>query len=245
MKECGNFGGCIYNTTAGCISPFNCPYKIEEESITTNTSTPLSPIGINTTETDKDNEIARLTAENERLKEQTKDFEVLYAGIKNGEVDMSVRGTTLKAITACFIQAFIQNGGTNFFLYDLKDDDGNKYSVTIQKANGKTPAEMLHESKAENAELKARLEKAVELPCCKVGDTVYWIEKWRTEPQIDEYTVHGFMIDTTNEKVCIRVKLDKDGFFVPLVGEYKDKQLFFDRAKAEARLAELKGGEGE
>lgn len=36
----------------------------------TNTSTPLSPIGINTTETDKDAEIARLTAENARLKEE-------------------------------------------------------------------------------------------------------------------------------------------------------------------------------
>lgn len=94
---------------------------------------------------------------------------------------------------------------------------------------------------AELAALQKRLKNAVELPC-KVGDTVYWIEKWRIEPQIDEYTVQGFIIDTTNEKVSIRVKLDKNGFFVPLVSEYKDKQLFFDRTLAETYLAELNGG---
>lgn len=181
-------------------------------------------------------EIARLTAENERLKEQTKEFDVLYAGIKNGQVDMSVRGTTLKAITACFIQAFIQSGGTNFFLYDLKDDDGNKYSVTIQKANGKTPAEMLHESKAENASLHARLEKAVELPC-KVGDTVYLLIRYSVAPHIDKHTVQGFNVIKTKDGV--EIKLILNDFLQPVLG-YKD--LFFDRAKAEA---ELKGGEGE
>lgn len=90
---------------------------------------------------------SRLTEENIKLKEQVKEFDVLYTRIKDGQLDMSVRGTTLKAITACFIQAFIQNGGTNFFLYDLKDDKNNKYSVTIQKAEGKTPVEILSEYK--------------------------------------------------------------------------------------------------
>ena len=150
--------------------------------------------------TDKDKEIARLTAENERLSKQLTDSKCIY----------------------------------------LSDSETEEGCVQSPCPNYKTVEDILKE----NAELHARLKKAVILPC-KVGDTVYWIEKWRTEPQIDEYTVHGFMIDTTNEKVCIRVKLDKNGFFVPLVGEYKDKQLFFDRTKAEARLAELKGGEQE
>lgn len=70
MKKCGGFGDCIYNTTAGCISPFNCPHKIEHESITTSTSSPLNSNVIYTDEADKDKEIARLTAENERLKEE-------------------------------------------------------------------------------------------------------------------------------------------------------------------------------
>ena len=68
MIKCGNFGGCIYNTTAGCISPFNCPYKIEHESITTATSTPLNSNVVYTDETYKDKEIARLTAENDKLR---------------------------------------------------------------------------------------------------------------------------------------------------------------------------------
>lgn len=192
-------------------------------------------------------EIARLTAENARLKEQTKDFEVLYAGIKNGEVDMSVRGTTLKAITACFIQAFIQNGGTNFFLYDLQDDDGNKYSVTIQKATGKTPAEMLHESKAENAELHARLDKAVILPC-KCEDTLYCVHWSKYNPKggiITEEFVHKITLKNRNNTYAIYTICNgiwTESKFVAI--DFGDI-VFTDRAKAEARLAELKGGEGE
>lgn len=72
MKKCGGFGDCIYNTTAGCISPFNCPHKIEHESITTATSTPLNSNVIYTYETYKDKEIARLTAENEQLRARLK-----------------------------------------------------------------------------------------------------------------------------------------------------------------------------
>lgn len=99
-----------------------------------------------------------LESENLELKNQLKDFEILYTGIKEGQVDMSVRGTTLKLIAECFIQAFIQNGGTNFFIYDLKDDNNNKYSVTIQKVDGKTPAEMLHGYKEEIDNLRSKLQ---------------------------------------------------------------------------------------
>lgn len=80
MTKCGSFGNCIYNTTAGCISPFNCPHKIENESITTATSTPLNPNVIYTTETDKDAEIARLTAENVKLTRKTRELEQELAG---------------------------------------------------------------------------------------------------------------------------------------------------------------------
>lgn len=70
MNKCGKsfLPECKYFTTGGCISPFNCPYKIEHESITTATSTPLNSNVIYTDETYKDKEIARLTAENEKLR---------------------------------------------------------------------------------------------------------------------------------------------------------------------------------
>lgn len=61
MTRCGKsfLPECEYFTTGGCVSPFNCSYKAEE-NITTATSTPrnLYPL-----ETDKDKEISRLQAE--------------------------------------------------------------------------------------------------------------------------------------------------------------------------------------
>lgn len=56
---------CEYFTTGGCVSPFNCSYKAENESITTATSTPFNLYPL---ETDKDKEIARLQAENAELR---------------------------------------------------------------------------------------------------------------------------------------------------------------------------------
>lgn len=67
MTKCGKsfMPECEYFTTGGCMSPFNCPYKAENESITTATSTPFNFYPL---ETDKDKEISRLTAENAELR---------------------------------------------------------------------------------------------------------------------------------------------------------------------------------
>ena len=178
MSKCGKgcMPECEYFTTGGCISPFNCPYKIETGYINSATSTTDSLTGL--------------------------------------------------------LMEFDEMG----LLRQYRALDPEKYAIEGREKVRKE----IERLKSENADLKKRLDNAIELPC--VGDKVYWIETWCAEPRIDEYTVHGFMIDTTNQKVSIRVKLDENGFFVPLVGEYKGKQLFFNRAKAEARLAELKGG---
>lgn len=70
MIKCGKscLPECEYFTTGGCISPFNCPYKIEYVSITTATSTPLNSNVVYTDETCKDKQITRLTTELEKYK---------------------------------------------------------------------------------------------------------------------------------------------------------------------------------
>lgn len=67
MTKCGKsfLPECEYFATNGCVSPFNCPYKVENESITTATSTPCN---LYVPETDKDKEISRLQAENAELR---------------------------------------------------------------------------------------------------------------------------------------------------------------------------------
>lgn len=67
MTKCGKsvLPECEYFATNGCVSPFNCPYKVENESITTATSTPCNLYPL---ETDKDKEISRLQAENAELR---------------------------------------------------------------------------------------------------------------------------------------------------------------------------------
>lgn len=69
MTKCGksSLPECEYFATNGCVSPFNCPYKVENESITTATSTPCNLYPL---ETDKNKEISRLQAENAELRER-------------------------------------------------------------------------------------------------------------------------------------------------------------------------------
>lgn len=137
---------CEYFVMGGCVSPFNCSYKAEE-SITTATSTPCNLYPL---ETDKDKEIARLTAENAELR-----------------ATLSKMGTVEK-------------------------------------------------------ELRARLEKAVELPC-KEGDTVY--EKGMYEGDVYEHRIRKIIFDA-----------EKISFDCTAIGN----SIFLTRAEAEARLQEIK-----
>lgn len=62
MSKCGKsfMPECEYFTTGGCISPFNCIYKIASEYFTTVTSTPSESI---------DKELKVLTIEDKKLEE--------------------------------------------------------------------------------------------------------------------------------------------------------------------------------
>lgn len=122
--------------------------------------------------------------------------------------------------------------------------------------------------KAENAALRERLSKAVELPC-KIGDTVYGIgftdcdDRTETDPKIKkkifntclimgghcEKCKYGHM--AIEEFVCTHIQIGENGIMgsnVLVVGEknenYHSENVFTTREAAEARLAELKGGKG-
>ena len=83
----------------------------------------------------------------------------------------------------------------------------------------------------ENAGLRARLKKAVELPC-KVGDTVYCIEDNRVVPR----KVRGFLIDEKGIWITI---FSGRGSCAILYNEAA--RIYKTSEAAEARLKELRG----
>lgn len=98
--------------------------------------------------------------------------------------------------------------------------------------------ERFTELKAENAALRERLEKAIELPC-KVGDTVYLISQTARCP-------HGEVVEA---KVTDFIGFSDGYRWTAKGGEWFsfnksdiDAWVFTTREAAEARLAELKGG---
>lgn len=97
--------------------------------------------------------------------------------------------------------------------------------------------------KAENAELRERLSKAVELPC-KVGDTIFYVQYFCDYKGCDSTTQQFCcgckeMIEREKHKekyvICEKSFVLKD---LEKIG----KKYFTTREAAEARLAELKGG---
>lgn len=119
--------------------------------------------------------------------------------------------------------------------------------------------------RAENAALRARLEKAVELPC-KVGDKVYGVgftdcEDSRTTDEKKKRQIFNVCMKMggncekckyrrpqIEEFVCTHIQLGDcgiEGKSILIVGDrnenYTANNVFTTREAAEARLAELKG----
>lgn len=104
--------------------------------------------------------------------------------------------------------------------------------------------EQIEQLKAENAALKERLDKAVELPC-KVGDTIFYVQYFCDYKGCDSTTQQFCcgckeMIEREKHKekyvICEKSFVLKD---LEKIG----KKYFTTREAAEARLAELKGEE--
>ena len=92
---------------------------------------------------------------------------------------------------------------------------------------------------AENAALRKRLEKAVELPC-KVGDKVYCIHRM-SDPEMLEWQVNEIRITDHNYMLQLGRAGTKD--YRSEASQFYGKWWFVTREAAEARLAELKGEE--
>ena len=107
---------------------------------------------------------------------------------------------------------------------------------TLEKENGQL--------KAENAALRERLERAVELPC-EPGANLFTIEKHY------EFITYGAVEYRVENKYCAgEIVVCEDGRFCFYTPTYNPKCLVFGedifttREAALDRLAELKGGEG-
>lgn len=90
----------------------------------------------------------------------------------------------------------------------------------------------------ENAALRERLKKMIELPV-KIGDTVYFIPTYGGKPiwGVQKGTVQMVGITRRGYHVKIRDKADFNKTYM------FRKSAFLLKEQAEARLAELKGGE--
>lgn len=92
--------------------------------------------------------------------------------------------------------------------------------------------------KSENAALRERLSKAVELPC-GVGDKVYCIHRI-SNPEILEWQVNEIHITDHNYMLQLGHAGTKD--YKNEASQFYGKWWFTELEAAEARLAELKGG---
>ena len=92
---------------------------------------------------------------------------------------------------------------------------------------------------AENAALRERLEKAVELPC-KVGDNVFCIVG--IDPAVEEFEVEEILIKRLDPIFAVfRLRGIDIGVKTSCVLSQFGKRWFTELEAAEARLAELKG----
>ena len=184
MIKCGKgcMPECQYFTTGGCMSPFNCPYKIETGYINSATSTP---------------HIMSMTNEE------------MIENLKRVIADISAQCNQLKAENA-ELKSSLTHANEECLKWheraqNLLKDSGGSISGYEKK---------ISDLQAENADLRARLEKAVELPTIYEHISYPYIEGMYSE-------IIYYVIYKENE----RIMTEKFG---------KNK------SKAEARLKELK-----
>lgn len=120
---------------------------------------------------------------------------------------------------------------------DFKPTTNEEKMLLAIKLYSEGGAEEIKRLEAENAELRARLNKAVELPC-KVGDKVYCIHGI-SNPEILEWQVNEIRITDHDYMLQLGRVGTKD--YRNEASQFYGKWWFTELEAAESRLAELKG----
>lgn len=114
---------------------------------------------------------------------------------------------------------------------DFKPTTNEEKMLVAIKLYSEAGAEEIRRLETENAALRERLDKAVELPC-RVGDKLYEI----IEGEVQGKRVENYRIDNMGIWVTVQLKF---GTSTILLNEAR--KIFLTREAAEARLKELGG----
>ena len=99
-------------------------------------------------------------------------------------------------------------------------------------------ADEIKRIESENAKLRARLDKAVELKF-KIGDTIYLIQRTDKNPKGEVLETKFIDYEARNNSL-IYIAIHGSTYF-QFNEDYIGKLVFTDKSEAESRLAELKG----
>lgn len=108
----------------------------------------------------KDARIAELETENATLRQAVADnvtsaTMLTNMGIVNGGMNITLEGGACQLLADAFCEQFRNSGATNFVEMSFTGPDGLQLLVTMQKVDGKTPAQLKHEAEERVAELEA------------------------------------------------------------------------------------------
>jgi hypothetical protein len=102
--------------------------------------------------------IEKLQQENSHLN----DLRLHRMEVEDGAINFSISGEPGMAFAAILVKFFEDNGGKNFFSFDMKRGNDH-FSINIQKVNGQSPTEKMNQQAEEIKQKDAEIEKLREI----------------------------------------------------------------------------------
>lgn len=114
---------------------------------------------------DRDKTIAELKEEVENLRKMI-DPKIEQLHFENGRLDLAASSPMFKILIAGVVDILREFGGENYLSIDMRDSrDDTQIEVLIRYIDGKTPAQLNVELRAENERLRAEKEKRYDENC--------------------------------------------------------------------------------